>query len=179
MNDESSVWRLPPQIPYRGTGKIARAGEAALTATLGILQSVGHREAACLWLGRILDSGESVVEAVVAPKQTNRLGNYSIDPAAMQEVAKIARPNKWTLVAAIHSHPGSSVEHSRYDDEMTPSRSAISIVFSHYGRGRGELMTHAGVHEFVDDYWHLLPPIDAQKRIVFQPDLPCLLYDLR
>ena len=97
----------------------------------------------------------------------------------MQEVAVVARPRKWTLVAAVHSHPGNSVEHSEYDDEMAPSRSALSLVFPNYGTWQGIWPSGVGVHEFIDNYWHLLPAADAIKRVVIVNDIGSQLFDLR
>jgi len=172
-------WRPSPPTPYRPTRRTTKASGLTLTATIQVLRSVGKMEAGCLWLGRFLVGGDAVVEAIVVPKQTNRPRNYSVTANAMQEVAVIARPRKWTLVAAVHSHPGISVEHSEYDDEMAPSRSALSLVFSNYGNWQGNWPTGIGVHEFIDNYWHLLPAEDSAKRVLFTGDPGPQLFDLR
>lgn len=179
MLDDSTLWRPKPQTPYRPTKRVTRASSSVLTGTLQALRSAGRHEAACLWLGKFDAAGDGIVEAVVIPKQINRPRNYSIGAEAMQEVAVIARPRKWTLVAAVHSHPGLSVEHSQYDDHMTPSHSALSIVFADYGCWPGTWPSSVGVHEYIDDYWHLLPPEDAAKRIVFTQDISIQCWDLR
>ncbi|MGR5354382.1 Mov34/MPN/PAD-1 family protein, partial [Vibrio sp. DNB22_19_2] len=78
-------------------------------------------ESACLWLGSLDSVGNGLVKAVVVPMQINRPQNYSVPGEAMMKVAELARAQGWTVVGAIHSHPGVGVEHSSYDDEMTPS----------------------------------------------------------
>jgi hypothetical protein len=91
-------------------------------------------------------------------------GNYHVDPAAMSEMLSIV-PDDWKPLAQIHCHPGKGVEHSRYDDEMASSKRALSIVFPFYGRWTGPWPDDVGVHEWQDDYWHLLPPQEAAKRV--------------
>lgn len=179
IRDDSALWRPQPLTPYRPSGCTTRASSLVLATTLRALLSAGRTEAGCLWLGKFEDSGDALVEAVIVPKQTNRARNYSIAAGAMQQVAIVARPRKWTLVATVHSHPGNSVEHSEYDDQMVPSRSALSLVFANYGVSQGKWPDGIGVHEFIDNYWHLLPEADAAKRVIFTDGLPSQLFDLR
>ncbi len=179
IKDDSTLWRPRPPTPYRPSGRTTRTNSLVLATTLHMLRSAGRTEAGCLWLGKFEDSGDALVEAVVVPKQTNRARNYSIAAGAMQQVAVIARPRKWTLIAAVHSHPGNSVEHSEYDDQMVPSRSALSLVFANYGVSQGKWPDGVGVHEFIDNYWHLLPAAEAAKRVAFADSLPSQFFDLR
>lgn len=173
------MWRPRPPSPYRPTGRVTEAALLVLATTLQVLRSAGRREAACLWLGKHQPGEASVVHAVVVPKQVNHSQNYFIGPEAMREVAVLARPRKWTLIAAVHSHPGYSIEHSEYDDLMTPSRSALSLVFPSYGTWQAKWPNGVGVHEFIDDYWHLLPPADSERRVRFREGLASGLFDLR
>lgn len=179
MKDDSIPWRPAPPSPYRATGRRTVASTSALQLTRDLLRAVGQLEAACLWLGQFDSHGNALVEGLVVPRQTNRPRNYSIAANAMHAVAAVARPNRWTLLAAIHSHPGSSVEHSEYDDHMAPSRSALSLVFSHYGHAEGPWPMGVGVHEYIGDYWHLLPTPDAESRISFENGIGVQLFDLR
>ena len=117
--------------------------------------------------------------AVMMPKQLNRAGNYAVSAGAMLEVANVGRPRGWTVVGAIHSHPGTFVEHSRFDDEMTPSRRAVSIVFPGYGDWRGPWPRNLGVHSYSGDYWHLLTDAEAAKRVKVDDEAQALWVDLR
>ncbi len=179
MNDDKSQRHPQSTAPYVATGRVTKIDPRALTTTRRILQAVGQREAGCLWLGTVEASGDACVEAVVVPKQTNRPRNFSIATGTMREVATLARPQKWALVAAVHSHPGISVEHSGYDDEMIPSRQALSLVFAYYGTGQGAWPDGVGVHEFIDDYWRLLSAEDAAKRVTLAHLPRFQLLDLR
>ncbi|HUW98187.1 MAG TPA: Mov34/MPN/PAD-1 family protein [Acidiferrobacter sp.] len=179
MNDDKSQQRPQPTTPYVATGRVTKIDPRVLTMTRRTLRAAGQKEAGCLWLGAVAANGEASVEAIVVPKQTNRARNFSIAAGAMREIATLARPQKWVLVAAVHSHPGISVEHSEYDDKMVPSRHALSLVFAHYGAERGAWPNGVGVHEFVDDYWHLLSPEDAAKRVTLAHIPRLQLLDLR
>lgn len=179
ITDGRAMFRPAPVIPYRASGKITRVPLTALSTTIQILRAAGNVEAACFWLGAFDEVGNGSVGAVVVPNQINRARNYEVPSHAMLDVAAVARPNKWTIVGAVHSHPGQSVEHSRYDDQMTPSRRALSIVFPHYGKWSGPWAKDLGVHEYIDEYWHLLPEGDAERRIQFLSNQTIQVFDLR
>lgn len=120
-----------------------------------------------------------LVKAVVVPMQINRPQNYSVPGEAMMKVAELARAQGWTVVGAIHSHPGVGVEHSSYDDEMTPSRRAVSIVFPRYGKWSGPWPRGLGVHEYFQGYWHLLSDEHAQSRVALSDGPEAPIFDLR
>lgn len=177
--DDSILWRPQPVTPYQASGRTTNASTVVLKATRDVLCSTGPAEAGCLWLGHFTETRDATVKALIVPKQINHARNYSISAQAMQEVASIARPRKWTLVAAVHSHPGIVVEHSEYDDVMAPSHSALSLVFAKYGRLDAAWPEGVGVHEHMQNYWYLLPPEDAKTRIKFIEGLDFELFDLR
>lgn len=130
-------------------------------------------------LGTLDDDGNGLVHAVVVPKQINRPRNYVVPGEAMLEVACLARAHGWTVVGAIHCHPGNSVEHSSYDDQMTPSRRAVSIIWPNFGRCADEWPRGLGVHEYFENYWHLLSDADARTRVVLTDALQAQTFDLR
>lgn len=177
--DETLLWRPRPTSPYAYTGKLLVVTSAALSKTASTLENAGEVESACLWLGPMDETGNARVAAVVVPKQTNRARNYLVPGEAMLEVSALARMHGWTVVAAIHSHPGSGVEHSTYDDQMTPSRRAISIVFPNYGNWRNTWPFGLGVHEYSDKYWHMLHPVDVQARVRLNDSDGVQIMDLR
>ncbi|MCZ2113446.1 MAG: Mov34/MPN/PAD-1 family protein [Anaerolineae bacterium] len=179
MLDETLLWRSRPLTPYVPTGKVLSVPSAALATTIAKLRRTGAVEASCLWLGSLDKDGNGQVAAVAVPKQFNRPRNYAVPGEAMVEVSALARSRGWTVVAAIHSHPGASVEHSVYDDEMTPSRRAVSIVFPYYGHWSGPWPSGLGVHEYMRKYWYLLSEREAQLRVRFFENLPIYVADFR
>lgn len=179
MNDETLLWRPHPPSRYVSTGKVLIVPEQTLVRTAAVLWTAGMVESACLWLGLLDEDGNGQVNAVVVPKQVNRPRNYSVPGEAMLKVAELARAQGWTVVGAIHSHPGVGVEHSSYDDEMTPSRRAISIVVPRYGHWSGPWPQGLGVHEYFEKYWHLLSDEHAQQRVVLSDVPEVQMFDLR
>lgn len=179
MNDETAMWRPAPPSRYVPTGKVLMVPEPTLARTVASLRTSGNVESTCLWLGILHDDGNAEVQAIVAPKQTNRPRSYLVSGDAMLEVADLARAHRWTVVGAIHSHPGVFVEHSTYDDEMTPSRRAASIVVPCYGHWSGPWPRGLGVHEYFERYWHLLSEEQARQRVALfnAPETP--MFDLR
>lgn len=179
MNDETLLWRPRPPSRYVPTGKVLTVSPQTLARTAAVLRATGTVESACLWLGPLNDDANGVVKALVVPMQINRPRNYSVPGDAMLKVAELARAQAWTVVGAVHSHPGIGVEHSRYDDEMTPSRRAVSIVMPRYGHWSGPWPRGLGVHEYFEKYWHLLSDEHARQRVVLSDTPEVQTFDLR
>lgn len=179
MNDETMLWRPRPPSRYVPTGKVLTVPTQTLARTAAVLRATGMVESACLWLGPLDEKGNGQVKALAVPMQVNRPRNYVVPGAAMVKISELARSQGWTVVGAIHSHPGLGVEHSSYDDEMTPSRKAVSLVVPRYGHWADLWPRGLGVHEYFEKYWHLLSNEHAQLRVALAdaPEVPVL--DLR
>lgn len=159
---------MPPTRPYRPGAAMLFVPDTALSETVSLLRRAVRVESCCFWYGRDLPGDCGRVEAVVVPRQSGTWGNYDVPPAAMTQVSSVTRPRGWVALAQIHSHPGDGVEHSRYDDRRILSRGILSIVFPRYGAWNGPWPHAAGVHEFQDDYWHLLTTEIAKRRVVVE-----------
>jgi len=164
MESEDDIRRPPPLRPYRAGTACLRVSVIALEATLALLQRAGCRESGVFWYGPRDALGDGDVAYVVAPKQRMFWGNYGVSAAALSEVVH-RLPDGWKPLAQIHSHPGLNVEHSNYDDQMASSWRALSLVFPAYGRYAGPFPDGVGVHEWQDNYWHLLDDESARRRI--------------
>ena len=165
MVSEEDLFRSPPQRPYRCVDGRLRVPIQALTATLKLLEAAGSRECGVFWYGPREDAYTGTVAYVVAPRQRMDRGNYYVSADALTEIV-YRLPGDWKPLAQIHSHPGTYVEHSTYDDRMMSSRRALSLVFPSYGRNTETFPTGIGVHEWQDDYWHLLEADAACRRVV-------------
>lgn len=178
-NFETERERLRPPFPYTETGLELGISMSCIEATLDLMQRCGRRESCVFWFGeRTKDGG--FVRAVVAPKQRMSWGNFDVSPAAMVEMADCVDGRGWRPLAQVHCHPGTSVEHSWYDDEMIASKRALSIVFPHYGADRRIWPHGIGVHEWQDGYWHMLAADVAARRISLVDNLELeLVEDLR
>ncbi|WP_425258140.1 Mov34/MPN/PAD-1 family protein [Rubrivivax sp. RP6-9] len=179
MNDETLLWRPRPPSRYAPTGKVLTVPAQTLTRTAAVLREAGQVESACMWIGTLDEAGHGKVQALVIPMQVNRPKDYSVPGEAMLRVSALARERGWTVVGAIHSHPGAGVEHSRYDDEMTPSRRAVSLVVPFYGMWAGPWPRGLGVHEYFEKYWHLLSAEHANQRVVLSDAPEAQTFDLR
>ena len=177
-DEEFSIRRPPPPRPYRAGTATLFVSTTALAQTVEALRRTGRIEACCFWYGRDLPDGSGRVEAVIVPRQRGTWGNYDVPPAAIAQVSAATRPKGWVALAQVHSHPGDGIEHSRYDDQRALSRGILSIVFPRYGHWTDPWPQAVGVHEFQDDYWHLLTTADASRRIVAEKGAAIFL-DLR
>ncbi len=165
MDSEDDFFRPSPLSLYRPSGLQLRVPSDAVTATLSLLCQAGSRESGLFWYGSRDASGHGTVTYVVAPRQRMSWGNYHISAQDLGEVVH-RLPDDWKPLAQVHSHPGVRVEHSNYDDHMVSSHRVLSVVFPSYGRGVEPFPVGVGVHEWQDDYWHLLDFTSAQCRIV-------------
>jgi hypothetical protein len=175
-------WRLSlPASPYRTTSAVLSVPERAIELTLGVFAAYVERrvESGSFWYGDRDGAGGGIVRAVVVPDQTNAWGNYHVSAAAMEAVADATRLRGWRNLAQLHTHPGRVVEHSPYDDVHANSRRALSLVFPSYGERDAIGLSLIGVHEWQNDYWHLLPPAAAATRIAVVGDGEVSLIDTR
>jgi hypothetical protein len=178
---EGSLWRPPPPRPYRLPTTVLTLRKRALDHTLTFFRTTAAKriEACCFWYGVRSDDGSATVLSVVIPKQRNSWGNYLVHAAAVAEMSAATRPRKWVNLAQLHTHPGVNVEHSPYDDANANSRRALSVVIPLYGRWQGPWPAGLGVHDFQDDYWHLLSEADAALRLALTDAGDAELLDLR
>lgn len=164
LENEDELRRpLPPQ-PYRPVVQCLRIPVGALRATLQLLQKAGRRESGLFWYGIRDAAGNGVVHYVVAPQQTMTWGNYHIASDALSAVVH-KLPDDWRPLAQVHSHPSLRVEHSNYDDRMASSRKSLSLVFPAYGKWNASFPQGVGIHEWQNDYWHLLDDHAASRRV--------------
>lgn len=164
MNDED--WGLRPRAirPYRPGTLCTLVPITALEGTLALLRRAGRHESAVYWYGTKTEAGLATVSYIVAPGQISRPRNYHVPASAVSQMVGRLQPG-WKPIAQIHSHPGDDVEHSRYDDRMAISTKALSLVVPRYGQWSGSFPERIGVHEWQNDYWHLLSLDNARARI--------------
>jgi hypothetical protein len=165
MDSEDDLLRPLPLSLYRPVDLQLRVSPDALTATLDLLRRAGNRESGLFWYGPRDPVGNGTVAYVVAPRQRMSWGNYHVSAQDLGEVV-YRLPDNWKPLAQVHSHPGFRVEHSNYDDSMVSSHRVLSLVFPSYGRGVEPFPNGVGVHEWQDDYWHLLDLASVRRRIV-------------
>jgi hypothetical protein len=164
MHDEDFELRQRPAQPYRKPSILTLVPSVALESTVALLRRAGRYESAVFWYGTKDGTGNATVAYVVSPQQISRPRNYHVPSSSVSAMVKRLRPG-WRPIAQIHSHPGDNVEHSVYDDSMAISTKVLSLVIPRYGNWSGIFPEGVGVHEWQNDYWHLLTNADAQARI--------------
>ena len=163
MESEHLALRPRPMSVYHLQARLA-VPPAALEITLQLLQRAGRRESSVFWYGNRDEEGNGLVAYVAAPQQHMRPLNYSVPASSVTSMTRRLKQG-WKPLAQIHSHPGSQVEHSLYDDQMAISKRALSIVFPYYGRWSGTFPNGVGIHEWQTDGWHLLTHSQAIRRV--------------
>lgn len=163
-DEEAGGHRTRPTTPFRLGPQRLQLPRRALDITLEFLRTAGRLECCCFWYGR--QDEASTVTTIVVPRQCQTWGNYHVAVDAMQRIHQMVAPRGLRNLAQIHTHPGKFVEHSIYDDQMANSRRALSLVVPSYGHWSSIWPSGIGVHEFQDEYWHLLTDHDASRRVV-------------
>jgi hypothetical protein len=167
--------------PYQWPDRTLVISPAIIDLTFNGLDPYRTRqvEACCFWYGRAVLETVDQVCAVVIPRQINRRYNFEVPSSSILAMATATRPRNWKNLAQLHTHPDSEVEHSGYDDLLVNSRRALSIVLPNYGVRGGQWSADIGVHEFQNDYWHLLTTVHASKRIRIEASIEGEMIDLR
>jgi hypothetical protein len=113
-----------------------------------------------------------VVTTIVVPRQRVSPGWFEVPHEAVRQMGVRLREEELVNVAQLHTHPGSLVDHSPWDDERAYSRrdGALSIVWPDYGRALQPLMQW-GVHECRTGNWARLSPEKLKGRIVVLPSV--------
>jgi proteasome lid subunit RPN8/RPN11 len=171
----------PPQ-PYQQPGRhlhlptaLPQAVSAAFAGAAGARQEAG----ALLYGVRGTEAGQAdVVYALVLPAQAGHRTHYRIPPESIAAASAATRARGLVTLGQVHSHPGQDIEHSWYDDRHAISTRAVSIVLPNYGRKAHDWLARAGVHDYQDDWWHLLTAEQAAERVSFT-DTPLQIIDLR
>jgi len=179
-NEGSFEWRAKPTEPYIRPRAVLWLPDQAMEITISTLRQYRRLEAACFWYGLREGSDAAFIKAVVTPLQANRWGNYHVSSESVSAMSAATRPSGWVCLAQVHSHPGSFVEHSPYDDENASSQRILSVVVPDYGRWNGKWPQGIGVHECQNGYWHQLSDGDAALRVQLKPGSePITFIDLR
>lgn len=131
--------------------------------------AAARKEAGALLYGlRAPGSGSAdVVHALVIPAQDGHRGHYRIPRESIAAASAATRGLGLVTLGQVHSHPGQDVEHSWYDDRLAISARAVSFVLPRYGREPCDWLAYAGIHDYQDDWWHLLTAEQAAARVSF------------
>jgi proteasome lid subunit RPN8/RPN11 len=169
---------VPYQPPVRHLHLSAALPQAVSAAFAGPANA--RREAGALLYGtRATEAGHAdVVQALVIPAQAGHRTHYRIPPESIAAASAATRGRGLVTLGQVHSHPCKDVEHSWYDDRNAISSRAVSFVLPHYGRDACDWLACAGVHDYQNDWWHLLTAGEAAARVSFT-DSPLRIIDLR
>jgi hypothetical protein len=177
-NEKPACHEADPEV--RAKSRTLFVPEEVALATWRALRPTA--EVACegvaLWAGPKAQYGElqQVVTTVVVPRQRVSSGRYELPTDAVREMGRLLRRRGLVNVAQVHSHPGTWVGHSEWDDAHAFSlrNGAVSIVWPGYARELPSIDLW-GVHECRAGVWvHLAGP-ETTVRVVVVP----LVIDLR
>lgn len=139
--------------------------------TLEIFQAYTVRqvEAGCFWYGtRTEHLGLASVLGI--PRQLNRRANFEVKADDLAALTNNATASGLVVIAQLHLHPDTGVEHSPWDDQQIVSRNAYSIVIPRYA-SMPVTLHELGVHRFEEGEWRLLTPREAAASVHFIPTM--------
>jgi hypothetical protein len=148
--------------------------EDVATSTAQLIASYGDsevpHEGIAYWAG-VSAQGVQVITTVLAPEATTTKGSYRTSVVANAMVIATANRLKLQILAQIHGHPRSRVDHSVGDDNgaFMPYTGFYSLVVPHYGR-QGMLPLHmCGIHRYEDGGFVRLAPDETEHTFVLVP----------
>lgn len=153
-----------------------RVPRAAVTETHRHLQWVGRdgAEGLVLWAGTLASDGDTfVVREAIIPAQ--RVIRTAQGIGVVVDGVELHRLNRWlydqrmTLVAQIHSHPGSAY-HSKTDDAYAVATTAgsLSIVVPDFAFGLFDLGRCAVFRLAADGRWTMVNSDDAYALVAIE-----------
>jgi proteasome lid subunit RPN8/RPN11 len=160
-----------PRGELRGTFMIT---EGAVTAAERLLPSFrgpdGDHEGMAFLLGRELRE-LTIFTSVLAPDADHGEGHVVCDPSAVSGAQRASREHGLAILGQVHSHPGSSTEHSEGDDTLIlmPFEGMVSLVVPWYGRVGLRPLSGLGVHQYQDGRWVLIESNSVRKRLTVVP----------
>jgi hypothetical protein len=158
--------RAAPRLP------VVHISETLLSETGKLIASFAEgrdSEGVVYWFG--LELGDkAVVTTLVVPDAHTSYGCISTTPEANGEALGVIVGTPLVLIGQAHSHPGSGVRHSEFDDRETFARfeGAISVVVPHYAR-RGVDLRRCGVHRHAGGKFRLINNKQLAEHIVVIP----------
>lgn len=131
--------------------------------------AAARREATVRWAGPTFQARmpQQIVTTVIVPEQRNGRYRFDVLHEATRRMGALLESRRLVNLAQLHTHPGSNVEHSGWDDERAYSSraGALSIVWPLYATALPRFSAW-GIHERQDKGWVLLRGKQRGERIV-------------
>jgi hypothetical protein len=120
-------------------------------------------ETAFYWAGPDTN-GQKVVTTLVQPSLSQTGRNYQVTAQSRARMAQELSEQELVVHAQVHTHPGSWVGHSPYDDNHAYStrEGSISIVWPNYGRTCSHDLSEVGILTRQNGRWVEL--VDREDR---------------
>jgi hypothetical protein len=164
-----------PEEPH-GSERMLYVAEDILISTWRALREYAQRgcEGTVRWAGPAYQARNAmqVATTVLVPGQRVGPGRFELPHEATRAMGEALGRDGLINLAQLHTHPGSGVRHSPWDDERAYSSrdGALSIVWPHHGQLLAPVRLW-GVHECRGRAWVRLTGDDATQRIVVLPSL--------
>ena len=115
---------------------------------------------------------QQLVTTVLVPHQRVAAGAFEVPHHATRQMGKALADTELVNLAQLHTHPGSWVGHSAWDDAHAYSLrdGALSIVWPHYGATIAH-RSRWGIHECQHRVWRHLKGAKAAARLRILPAL--------
>lgn len=142
---------LPIPVDAKRRGPQLWVPVAVAKKTESLLRSYGKgRHEGVVYWGGVESPGGSVVTTALSPRAATTWGSFQTDVDANFEVVGALSRMGLTLVAQVHSHPGSWVDHSEGDDAgaLVRFEGYWSVVVPQYAKHGMQPLGMCGVHLF-------------------------------
>lgn len=127
-------------------------------------------EGVAYWAGKRAGDN-SIVTTCIAPEASTTDGSFQTSSRTNAQIIMCLAQEGLELLAQVHSHPGSWVDHSRGDDKMAlmPYEGFFSIVVPNYGYDGMWPLTQCGIHRFTSNRFRRLSKDEVEKAFRVTP----------
>jgi hypothetical protein len=142
--------------------------QVVLPTTIQALQQSRDEKSAhegiVYWAGKATNS-VWIITTSIAPKAETTWGSFATSAASNAKVITFLATNGLELLAQVHSHPGSRVDHSDGDDHgaLMPYENYLSLIVPNYAKDGILPLTRCGIHRFNNGQFKRLTTTEIKK----------------
>jgi proteasome lid subunit RPN8/RPN11 len=146
-----------------------------ITATIAVCQTKhrwGRRHESILyWAGTQTTRNDVLITTCIAPRAKTTPGSFRTTAADNARAISAMNNEGLQLVAQVHSHPGTLVDHSHGDvtGALMPFEGFLSIVVPEYGSNGMWPLHRCGVHRYERGIFRRLTSSEVQRGFQLRP----------
>lgn len=143
--------------------------EKLVADTTNVLSLTQFTENLVFW-GGFESNGCTFFTTLIIPNVDATSQSVFVDAKEMGIINKQSRQNGVSILAQVHSHPGSYSYHSDGDDNLIlfPYNGMLSLIVPYYSQ-KAKSLSDFSIHQMHGGRWYLAPKYSVEKNIHVVP----------